>query len=147
MTYIKNCFSTIEGLPIGFHLPRTEKNGVKTLMGVKRFEVHFRVIFLTDHKNAPNREKIANASHDDIYVIICVKISSEGRRQKLSRTSAGKIYIICRRLSEKKYLNFLGWASAGKKISEGRRQDFLSDHKVFPNRPKKWRMLQMTTSI
>ena len=32
-------------------------------------------------------------------------------------------------------------------FSEGRRQDFSSDHKVFPNQPKKFRMLQMTTSI
>ena len=115
LTYIKNCFSTIEVLPIGFHLPQTERYDVKTLMGVKRFEVHFRVIFLTDHKVAPNREKIANASHDDIYVIICVKIKSEGRRQELGRTSAGKIHLICRRLSEKNHLNFLGWTSAGKK--------------------------------
>ena len=29
-------------------------------------------------------------------------------------------------------------------FSEGRRQDFSSDHKVFPNQPKKLRMLQMT---
>ena len=52
LTYIQNCFSKIEGLPIGFHLPQTEKNGVKTLMGVKRFEVNFRAIFLTDHEVA-----------------------------------------------------------------------------------------------
>ena len=32
-------------------------------------------------------------------------------------------------------------------FSEGRRQDFSSDHKVFPNQPKKFRMIQMTTSI
>ena len=32
-------------------------------------------------------------------------------------------------------------------FSEGRRQDFSSGHKVFPNQPKKISMLQMTTSI
>ena len=37
-------------------MPQLEKNGVKTLMGVKRFEVHFRAIFLTDHKVASNRQ-------------------------------------------------------------------------------------------
>ena len=58
-------------------------------MGVKRFEVHFQAIFLTDHKVASNRAKIASASHDDIYVIICVNILSAGVRQELGRTSAG----------------------------------------------------------
>ena len=88
-TYIKNCLSTIEGLPIGFHLPQKEKNGVKTLMGVKRFEGHFWAIFLTDHKVASNRPKTENASFDDIYVIHFVKIyqqdvgrNSTGRRQE-----------------------------------------------------------------
>jgi hypothetical protein len=51
-------------------------------MGVKRFEVNFRAIFLTDHKIAANRPKIAKASHDNIYVIIFVKILSAGRRQE-----------------------------------------------------------------
>ena len=57
LTYVKNCFSTIEGLPLGFQLSQTEKNSVKTLMGVKRIEVHFRAIFFTDHEVALNRPK------------------------------------------------------------------------------------------
>ena len=32
-------------------------------------------------------------------------------------------------------------------FSEGRRQDFLSDHIAFQNRSKKLRMLEITTSI
>ena len=49
-------------------------------------------------------------------MIIVFKILSAGRRQELGRTSAGKNCIICRRLSEKKHLNFLGRTSAGKKF-------------------------------
>ena len=69
-------------------MPQKEKNGVKTLMGVKRFDGHFWAIFLTDHKVA---SKIANASHDNIYVTIFAKILSAGRREEVVRTWAGKI--------------------------------------------------------
>ena len=41
-----------------------------------------------DHKVAQNRPKIANASHDDVYLIIFIKIFSEGRRQEKYAKSA-----------------------------------------------------------
>ena len=72
----------------------TKKKGVQTFMGVKRFEDHIKAIFSTDHKVASNQPKIANASHDDIYVIIFVKILSAGCCQDLRRMPAEKICII-----------------------------------------------------
>ena len=50
-------------------------------MGVERFEVHFLAIFWVDHKVFTCWPKITNASHDDFYLRIFVKIFSEGRRQ------------------------------------------------------------------
>ena len=65
-----------------------EKFGVKTPMGVERFEAHFWALFSTDHEVAssdrkvfPNK-KIANASNDDVYLRISVHIFPEGRRQE-----------------------------------------------------------------
>ena len=54
---------------------------VKTVMGVERFVVHFLTFFLIDQKCNQIGKKIANASHDDFYMRIFVKIFSEGRRQ------------------------------------------------------------------
>ena len=71
-------------------------------MGLERFEVHFRTIFSMDPLNRP--KNLTNALHD-IYMRIFVQ-------KFLRRTSAGKIWILCRRPFEKNRF-----------FSEGRRQD------------------------
>jgi len=50
-------------------------------MGVERFEVQSLTLFSIDQKVFPNWPKIANASHDNFYLRIFVKIFSEARRQ------------------------------------------------------------------
>ena len=50
-------------------------------MGLERFEAGFLTLFSIDQTVFPNWPKIANASHDDFYLRIFVKIFPEGRRQ------------------------------------------------------------------
>ena len=82
---MKNCLSTIEGLPIDLQLRKIEcekQNSYGYTAILSYFSSKFWTIVRADHQVAQNQPRIANASHDDLYLIIIIKIFSEGRRQE-----------------------------------------------------------------